>query len=369
MSSKKIPWSIPDISINEEEAVAQVMKSKWLGMGPKTKELEKNICDYTRARSCIVVNNGTSALITALIANGIGPGEKVLVPTYTFIATVNSVIAIGARPILVDCDPTTFNVSIESLVNTLNENPDSKCLIFVDVAGLPADIDQIREIAQKRNLVLIEDAAEAFGAEYEHKKIGSFDHTAIFSFHVAKQMTMVEGGAVVTGNLETAERCRLIRSHGEGKEKYIHIDIGLNFRPTDIQSALGITQLTKVEEYLSLRKKIADIYISNLENLVDFQRIPEYVTRHPWMLFMCLTKDNRERDALNKFINERGIDTRIPWPPAHIQPYHRSKLGPSNCPNAEKVYERVLSLPIGNAISEADAHIVVQEVKKYYAQR
>src|SRR2546427_11525299 len=156
---------------------------------------------------------------------------------------------------------------------------------------MPADIDAMREIAKKRNIVLIEDAAESFGAGYKNKIVGAFDHTTIFSFHIAKQTTMVEGGAVVTGNQEVAERCKLIRSHGEGKEKYIHIDIGLNFRPTDIQSAIGIAQLKKTQKYLSLRAKIAGMYISSLESLLAFQHIPDYVKRHPWMLFMCLSKN------------------------------------------------------------------------------
>lgn len=369
MVDRRVPWSIPDIAQDEELAVAEVMRSKWLGMGSKTKELENRLCGFTSSRNCIVVNNGTSALVTALLAHGIGPGDKILVPTYTFIATVNSVIAIGAKPVLVDCDPKTFNVSIDNVIKTLDENPDSKGLIFVDVAGMAADIDQLRELAQRRNLVLIEDAAEAFGAEYKKKPIGSFEHTAIFSFHVAKQMTMVEGGAVVTGNSEIAERCRLIRSHGEGKEKYVHINIGLNFRPTDIQSALGLAQLAKVEKYLALRKKIADIYMDTLRDLVEFQHVPNYVTRHPWMLFMCLAKHKKERDALNEFITGHGIDTRIPWPPAHIQPYHRRTLGDISCPNAEMLYGRVLSLPIGNAITESDAQIVVEKVKAFYSQR
>jgi perosamine synthetase len=366
--SIKVPWSVPDISIDEENSVSEVMKSGWLAMGPKTKQFESDVCAYTGAKNCIVVNNGTSALITALLSNNIGPDDEVLVPTYTFIATVNSVLAIGAKPILVDCDPQTFNITPEQINKELKNHPQAKALIFVDVAGMPADIDSIRELAFQKNLVLIEDAAEAFGATYKNKKIGALDHTTIFSFHIAKQTTMIEGGAVVTGNSAIAERCRLIRSHGEGKEKYIHVDIGLNFRPTDLQSAIGITQLKKVEKYISLREKIASIYMDSLHGLVSFQSVPSYVTRHPWMLFMCLAKNSAERDALNKFINENGVDTRIPWPPAHVQPFHKKKLGNINCPNSDNLYGRVLSLPIGNAIDESQVNQVVEKVKLFYKQ-
>ncbi len=368
MTHRKIPWSVPDISKDELEAVSEVMTSGWLGMGPKTKQLESELCTFTGAKHAIVVNNGTSALITALLANGIGPGDEVFVPTYTFIATVNSVLAIGARPILVDCDQPTFNISVDQINRVLSDHHRAKALIFVDVAGMPADIDSIRDLATKKNFILIEDAAESFGATYKNRKVGSYDHTTIFSFHIAKQVTMVEGGAVVTGDDGIAERCRLIRSHGEGRQKYIHVDIGLNFRPTDLQSAIGIAQLQKAEKYLSLRGKLARIYMDSLKALLDFQYVPDYVTRHPWMLFMCLARDHSQRDTLNAFLNKSGIDTRIPWPPVHIQPFHKKKLGDIRCPNADSVFQRVISLPIGNAVTESDVTQVVENVKEFYRQ-
>jgi len=364
----KIPWSAPDIGEDEKNAVLETIESGWVGMGPRTKEFEDAICSLIGARHCIVVNNGTSALIAALLANNIGSGDEVLVPDYTFIATVNSVMAIGAKPILIDCDPRTFNVSPEQITKTLNEHPRAKCLIFVDVAGMPADINAISEIAAKNNLVLIEDAAEAFGAIYKNKMVGSFDHTTIFSFHIAKQITTIEGGAILTGDSAVADRCRLIRSHGEEK-KYVHVDIGLNLRPTDIQSAIGIVQLKKVHKYLSIRENIAKIYMSELNEFVEFQYVPDYVTRHPWMLFMCLAKNKSERDSLNKFLNEHGIETRIPWPPVHLQPYYKRKLGNLSYPNAESVYERVLSLPIGNAMTESEAFRVADVVRAFYKTR
>jgi perosamine synthetase len=363
---EKIPWSVPDISFDEEKAISETVVSKWLGMGPKTRELEKNISEYVGVQNTVVVNNGTSALIAALIANDVKPGDKVLVPTYTFIATINSILAIGATPVLVDCDPRTFNVTVDNIMPVFENNKDASCLIFVDVAGLPADIDSIREFSNQNNIKLIEDAAEAFGARYKEKILGNYVHTTIFSFHIAKQMTMIEGGAVVTNNPHVADRARLIRNHGEGKEKYVHTDFGLNLRPTDLQSAVGIVQLRKVEDYMNLRKRIADLYISDLSEDLDFQFVPNYVRRHPWMLFMCLLKNKRVRDNLNSFLNRRGIDTRIPWPPANLQPYHRTRLGDIKCPNAEAVYERVLSLPIGNAVSEPQAYRVIEVVNEFF---
>lgn len=366
MLEQKIPWSTPDISIEEEDAILDVLRSKWLGMGPKTRELEEGICEYIGVENASVVNNGTSALVAALIANGIGRGDKVLVPSYTFIATVNSILAIGAHPILVDCDPRTFNVTVDKIQPIFDSNKDVSCLIFVDVAGLPADIDRIREFSHKNNIKLIEDAAEAFGAMYKEKMLGNYDHTTIYSFHIAKQMTMVEGGAVVTNDNQIADRVRLIRNHGEGKEKYVHTDFGLNLRPTDLQSAIGLVQLKKVEEYMNTRKRTADLYVSNLSSFLEFQLIPDYVARHPWMLFVCLAENKVARDRLNVFLNQKGIDTRIPWPPANLQPYHRNRLGDIRCQNAEAIYERVLSLPIGNAITETQAYQVIESIKQFY---
>jgi perosamine synthetase len=366
MLNTKIPWSVPDITSDEDSAIRDVMATRWLGMGPRTKEFESALCNYTSARNAVVVNNGTSALITALLAHGISPGDKILVPTYTFIATVNSIIAIGAKPILVDCDPTTFNIAPSEIEKAISEHDNIKALIFVDVAGMPCDIDEIVKIANKHNLILIEDAAESFGAKYKSKMIGSFDHTAIFSFHIAKQMTMVEGGAVVSRDPGVAEKSRLIRSHGEGKDKYIHVSLGLNFRPTDLQSAIGLVQLRKVEKYIELRRRIAKLYIDELENVLEFQHVSDYVSRHPYMLFMCLTKQRKERDQLNKFLNDKGVDTRIPWPPVHRQPYHESKLDFGKLPNADNVYGQVISLPIGNAITDSQALHVVDIVKEYF---
>lgn len=368
MSKQKVPWSVPDISEDEKRAVFEVMTNKWLSMGPKTKEFEDNICKFTGSKNCVVVNNGTSALVTALLANRIQPGDEVLVPTYTFIATVNSVLAIGAKPVLVDCDPVTFNISPEQVTNTLNEHPSSKGLIFVDVAGMPADIDSMREIAQNKSLALIEDAAESFGAIYKDKALGAFDHTTIFSFHIAKQMTSIEGGCIVTDNDEIAKRSLLIRNHGEGKEKYIHTEFGLNFRPTDLQSAIGIVQLKKAEKYLSWREKISKLYISSLSEYLRFQEVPDYVKRHTWMLFMSLALNEKERNELIKYLNKMTIDTRIPWPPVHQQPYHKAIVGQVKCPNADNVFTRVLSLPIGNGMSETDIGYVIEQVAAFYRQ-
>jgi len=362
----KVPWSSPDIEAAELAAVQRVLDSGWLGMGPKTREFEAGISAYTGARHSIVVNNGTSALLTAFLAHGIGPGDEVLVPTYTFVATVNALLVLGATPILLDCNPSTLNVDPELVERVAAQHPKAKALVFVDVAGQPCDIVRLREIAERRGLVLIEDAAEAFGATYRGHVLGSYDHTTIFSFHIAKQLTTIEGGAVVTGDPDVAERARLIRSHGEGPQKYVHVAVGLNFRPTDIQSAIGVIQLGKVDKFLSLRDRLAHRYMEGLANELRFQEVPDYVTRPTWMIFVAFCRGYKERDAYNAWLNEHGVDTRIPWPPVHAQPFYASRAGSDRFPGADSAFSTVLSLPIGNGLSDAQIDAVIERSREYF---
>jgi perosamine synthetase len=363
---ENIPWSSPDISEEERRAINRVLDSGWLGMGPITKEFEAGICGYVGTSSAIFVNNGTSALMAAYLANGIGPGDAVLVPTYTFVATVSALLAIGARPILVDCDPTTLNVDPKAVEQLATEHPEAKALVFVDLAGQPCDIDALREIAKRHSLALIEDAAESFGAGYRNKSVGDFDHTTVFSFHIAKQLTTIEGGAIVTNDREVAEKVRLIRSHGEGPDKYIHVAHGLNFRPTDIQAAIGLVQLGKMEKFLALRQRLAQAYRVGLGEWLEFQRRPDFVSRPTYMLFVAFCHDASHRDGLNSWLNYHGIDTRIPFPPVHTQPFYEDRFGKSSMPGSELAFSRVISLPIGNAITEAQVGHVVDCARQFF---
>jgi perosamine synthetase len=363
---RKVFWSVPDIGDDEKKAVMDTLDSGWLSMGPRTRRLEKELSAQTGADHSVVVNSGTSALLTALLTYGIGPGDEVLVPTYTFAATASSVIALGARPILMDCDPETFNVGPKEINAALAGHPKAKALMFVDVAGLPCDLDAIRALAQEHHLLLLEDAAEAFNGVYKSTHLGNFDHLTVFSFHIAKQVTTVEGGAIQTNREELAEKMRLIRSHGEGTEKYLHLELGLNFRPTDLQAAIGLAQLRKADHYFALRAKIARSYVEELGGWLGFQRVPDYATRPTWMIFMVLAKDKDERDRLNAHLNAHGVDTRIPWRPIHRQPYFVARFGQVECPVADRTFDRALSLPIGNAMSQDDVQYVLDVATRFF---
>ena len=306
-----------------------------------------------------MVNSGTSALITALLAHGIGPGDEVIITTFTFIASVNAILSVGAKPVLVDSDLETFNTTPEIMKNVITEK--TKAIIPVDVGGMSIDINAFTEFARKNNLIFIQDSAESIGAEYGGKKVGSFDHTSVFSFHMAKLATTVEGGCVLTNDDEIAEKCRMIRNHGM-QGKYDYKCFGLNFRITDIQAAIGRIQLRKLNGYIRLRNKLADIYKKGLGDKIEYQKVPDYVNVHPYMLFGILT-DVEKRDSIIKLLNENGVGTRICWLPTHKQDYHR-KIFEGNYPNSELLASRIINLPMGNGLTEKDVNYVVKVFNK-----
>lgn len=362
----KIPWSRPDIGREEEEMIQKVLQSGWISMGPMVREFERKLSEYVGAKYVVMVNNGTSALIAAYLASGIRPGDKVLVPSYTFIATVNALLVIGARPILVDADRETFNVTPELVESSLKVNSDARYVVIVDVAGMPCDLDGVSEVCSRHGALLIEDAAEAIGAEYRSNRVGAGKHTAIFSFHAAKLLSSIEGGAVISNDLELAEKVRLIRNQGEDpKRKYWHLTVGLNLRPLEFQAALALAQLPKIDRYIRNRNTIAKFYNESLDGLLEPQLVPEYVTLHPYMLYMGLTNGELAQDKLTKFLAERGVDYRLPWPPVHIQ-----QIGYDFhciCPVADKLFKRMISLPMYNTMNADEAQHVVDVIKSCFA--
>jgi len=357
-NSFKIRWAPPSLGTEEEKIVQKVMKSGWLSQGKITEQFENKMCEITNSKFAIAVNNGTSALICALIAHNIGKDDEVILPSFTFVATVNAVIAVGAKPILVDCDPFTFNTTVEIMAKKITKK--TKAIIPVDVSGMSVNIESFRKFAKEKNLILIEDAAEALGGEYKKKKIGSFGHTTIFSFHMAKIVTGIEGGIITTNNKEIANKAKLIRSHGD-LGGYNSICFGLNFRISDIHSSIAIEQIKKLKQYLKHRNQLVSIYKDELKEM-EFQKIPNYVTLHPFMLFGILLKP-KIRNKVNQFLNNNGIETRVCWRPIHLQKYF-----PKNkkycLPFSEEVFSKIINLPMGNGLNEEDVKKVSIITKK-----
>jgi len=344
---KKIQWSEPDISLADKELLKTVIDSEWYSQGKYSRLIEDKICEYTGAKRAVFMNNGTSALIAAFMISDLKPGDEIIVPSFTFIATINSLLLLGLKPTLVDCNPETFNIDIECLKNKIT--PKTKAVLAVDVYGMPFDIQQVKEFCDANKIILIEDAAEALGAGYKSKKIGGFGHTTIFSFHIAKICTTIEGGAVVTDCEDIYSKLKMIREHGMLK-KYNYEVFGLNFKSTDINCALGYSQLSRIDKFLEHRKKIADRYYTNLRGLAEFQKIPDYVDMHPYMIFGTLVPADK-RDILNKALNDAGIETRICWLPCHKQQYHSKIFQDLSFPHSENIYSRILNPPMGNRLT------------------
>lgn len=358
-NSFKIPWAKPAIGKEEFCAIQNVINSNWFTQGPVTQNLEERICKELNCKHAIITNNGTSALICALLSHGIGIHDEVIVPSFTFVATVNAIISVGAKPVLVDCDPKTFNTNVKMVKKKITKK--TKAIIPVDVSGMPIDIDGFRELAQKNHVTLIQDSAEGLGAKYKGKRTGSFGHSTIFSFHMAKIVSGIEGGCVVTNDSNIAQQARLIRSHGDANQ-YDHRVFGLNFRISDLHSAIILEQLKKLSKFLNHRQKLAKIYKEELTNF-EFQELPDFVSLHPYMLFAILTQ-KKLRDKLNMYLNKNGIETRICWLPVHKQKFH-SKLFNICLPNSEALYSTILDLPMGNGLTENDVMTITDIVKSF----
>lgn len=364
-----IPWSRPDFGEKEKRAAIGVINSGWLTQGKETETFEKELADYFGVKYVVVVNSGTSALVAALLAHGIKPGDEVIVPSFTFIATVNSIIAIGAKPILADCDLKTWDIRPEIVAGLIT--PKTKAIMPVDVAGMPIDVDGFRKLCQENNIVLIEDAAQAIGSQYRGEKIGSFGHTTIFSFHMAKLVATVEGGCVVTNDAKIADNVKMIRSHGrtelyQPKKHGIeyHFDgFGLNLRFNDVQAAIGRVQLKKIDKVLLHRKRLVSLYKKQLGHLYEFQQALNYVSIHSNFICGILCPRNK-RDAINQKLYENGISTRITWLPAHLQKWHRNYFGKLKLKNSETIASRIISIPLGNGLSFDEAEKVIAVLKR-----
>jgi perosamine synthetase len=353
----KIPWSKPSFDKEELNSLQKVITSGWLTQGKKTSEFEINLSEYLSSNA-VVVNSGSSALACALLAHGLKPGDKVLVPNFTFFATYSVPKMLGADVILSDVDEFTLNMTPE-IVEEIVKTEDVKIVIIVDVAGLPLDIEAFTELSHRYNFILIEDAAEALGSEYKNKKIGSFDHTSIFSFHIAKQITTIEGGCVSSHDENIIKKITQIRDQGRSiSGEYIHSIIGSNFRITDLQSTLGIEQLNKIDTFLKTRNKIALEYQKNIKEL-NFQQVSNYVNNHSYMMFFAFAENSAMRDKYLHTLRTNGIDARLSWLPLNNQPvndaFHKSVF-----PNSENIYSNSLTLPIYNSMTDDELKFVIE---------
>ena len=353
--------SIAKPQIDEEEvlAVSRVLRSGMIASGPETKEFEKEFSDFIGCEYACSVNNGTSALSLALSASGIGPGDEVITTPMTFVATANSILSCGAIPVFCDIDESTFNLSPKRVEEAISDK--TRAIIPVHLYGMPAEMGEFRRIAEENNLVVIGDAAQAHGAAIGDERVGSLADVECFSFYPTKNMTTAEGGMVTTNDEQLFFKMNSIRNHGRPNSllgAYEHDRFGLNLRSTDISSAIGRIQLSKLPEFNRKRAKNANTLSKLLEGTpLILPEEPEGFT-HAWHQYTIRISD---RNGLSKYLGEREIGTGIYYPRL-IQDYPHLEQFRTNCPVAQQVVQEVISLPIHPGLTLDDIETVAKAV-------
>lgn len=373
------------IDDDDIKAVVKVLKSDYLTTGPNVKAFEEKVADYVGAKYAVAVSNGTAALHAACYAAGIGHGDEVIVTPMTFAASSNCVLYCGGKPVFVDIDPSTYNIDVNKIEEKITSK--TKAIIPVDFAGQAVDMDAIKQIAEKHKLIIIEDAAHALGSEYKNNKIGTSAHMTEFSFHPVKPITTAEGGMVVTDDKNLYEKLNMFRTHcitrdprlmskNEGPWYYEQIDLGYNYRITDIQCALGISQMDKIDAFIKRRREIVKTYNEAFEELNDFITTPyqaQYSNSgwHLYIIKLNLEKLKVSRKEIFEALKAENIGVNVHYIPVYLHPYYQ-KLGYKKglCTEAEKLYERIITLPLFPKMSDKDVEDVINAVKKvilYYA--
>ncbi len=351
-----IPIARPLIDEEEKQAVLEVLGSGMLTQGPKVRAFEEAFAEMCGVRYAIATSSGTTALHVALLAHGIGPGDEVITTPFTFIASANSILYVGARPVFVDIDPPTFNINPAQIEAAIT--PQTKAIVPVHLFGLPCDMEPILALARARDLVVIEDACQAHRAEYHGQRVGSFG-TGCFSFYPTKNITSAEGGMITTDDEEIAERCRVIRQHGM-RRRYYHDEMGFNFRMTDVHAAIGLAQLQKLERFNEARITNARFLSEHLKG-VTTPTVPEGY-RHVFHQYTVRVADGH-RDAMLKGLREKGVGTGVYYPvPVHQQRVYVERGYKGTFPEAERAAAEVLSLPVHPGLSSADLETIVAAV-------
>ena len=392
-----IPYGRQQIDAEDIQSVIDVLRSDWLTTGPKVGEFEKAFADFVGAKYAVAVNSGTAALHAAMFALGIGPGDEVIVPAMTFAATANCVVYQGGIPIFVDVEADTLLIDPQQVEGKIAAK--TKAIIGVDYAGQPCDWDRLREIADRYKLRLVADGCHALGAEYKGQKTGTLSDLNIFSFHPVKHITTGEGGMITTDNVDYADRMRIFRNHGittdhhqrekQGSWFYEMTELGYNYRMTDFQCALGISQLQKLPKFLKRRREIAALYdeafaeIPNIRSLgLRSDVVPSHkainlsthqlnsltaISTHAYHLYVVKIDFKvlgTDRATLFTNFRKKGIAVNVHYIPVYLHPFYRNKFNtrPGLCPNAETAYEQIISLPMFPGMTDEDVEKVITNV-------
>ncbi len=375
----KIGYGHQFIDEKDIQAVVDVMKGDYLTCGPSVLRAEKKLCEITGAKYAVLLSNGTAALHAACSAAGICEGDEVITTPLTFAASANCVLYCKGTPVFADINMDTYNINPDSIISHITEK--TKAVIAVDFTGQAVELDRIRQICEEHNLILIEDAAHSLGTKYNDKCVGNIADMTTFSFHPVKTCTAGEGGAVLTNDENLYNKLILFRTHGitrneqwmdktsEGGWYYQQVDLGFNYRVTDIQAALLESQLDKLNLFAKRRKEIVKRYdeaFAHVPEIIIQKEIQESDTvRHLYIVQFKLESLRCTRKELYDALHAEGIGVNVHYIPVYLFPYYR-KLGylPGLCPNAEKLYERILSIPLFYSMTDEDVEGVITAVKK-----
>lgn len=381
MTREFMPFSLPEIGEEEIQEVVDSLRSGWITTGPKTKRFEQDFAQYLNSDvEALAVNSATAGLHLALEAVGVGPGDEVIVPTYTFTSTAEVVRYLGADPVFVDCDPTTLNIDPIQIEKAITDK--TKAIMPVHFAGLACDMKAIIAIAKKHNLKIVEDAAHAFPSKYNGEFIGTLDTDAtVFSFYANKTMTTAEGGMIVSRNKEIIERCKVMRLHGISRDAfdryssktpswyYEVIEPGFKYNMPDISAAIGIHQLQKINRFHKKRVEMAAVYDEALKDLpIILPPRAENPAEHAWHLYPIRLTENAplKRDDLIIKMAERNIGCSVHFIPLHRQPVWRDRynLTPEMFPNAELAYQNITSIPLFTKMDQEDQTYVIKTLRE-----
>jgi len=378
-----LPFCLPDIGQDEIDEVVDSLESGWITTGPKTKLFERRFREYVGSKHAIAVNSCTAGLHLALVAAGIGEGDEVITTPLTFCSTANVIVHQRATPVLADIGEEDFNIDPKEIRKRITSR--TRAIIPVHMAGQPCDMDAILQIARDHSLLVIEDAAHAVGAKYNGRMMGSIGDVTVFSFYATKNLTTAEGGMITTDNKELAEMMRILSLHGisadawkrysaEGSWYYEVLYPGYKYNMTDIQSSLGLHQLSRLEGFIETRERYAQMYTE------AFADMPEIITprvrpdvRHAWHLYiirLSLRELGMDRSQFIDALRAENIGTSVHFIPIHLHPYYQSSYGfkLGDFPRAETVYESIVSLPLYTRMTERDVHDVISAVKRVVAQ-
>jgi len=363
--NRKIPIAKPNFGREEETAVKEVLESGIIVQGPRTKSFEKEFAEYIGVEHAVAATNGTIALDVSLKALKLGPGDEVITSAFSFIASGNCILFQRAKPVFADIDPRTFNIDPSDVAEKITAK--TKALIPIHMFGQPAKMDALKEIAEDKGIALVEDAAQAHGAEYKGQKAGSIGDMGCFSFYATKNMTAGEGGMITTSDKKLADKARLLINHGQS-QKYHHDKLGYNYRMTELCAAIGSVQLKKLDEFNAKRRENAQLLSNGIRKFhgltvpyVDKDAKPvfhQYVVR--------VEEDYpRDRDELADRLTEKGVGVAVHYPiPIYRQPlYLKLGYGGTKCPNTEEACRRVISLPVHPLVDRKDIKYMLDVLK------